>query len=183
MRTAAIVVALACAGCVALTARAQVGVVTSEFGSGVQAGVTLGYGMPTSHDGAVLLGLGVDGGAPRLGINDSIDYVHLPAPDAPVKIEWRAGLGTLLALHGDPSLIGPEFAMLVVLRDRPSRSWGSEGVGNHASDRSVLALGIEGRLGAATPGEDSPLRDRRAAGFGGSALLTLEWLSLYWWSP
>jgi hypothetical protein len=178
----AVVVSLACSGCIALSARAHVGAVASELGSGVQGGVTLGSGLPVTERSAVTASIGVaTGTAPKLGIIDTVDYVHLPERDAPMKIAWRAGLGFEYAFVGAPILGGAHFAAMYVVRDRYSYDRGGEKFGGSSEDRSVVGVGLEAQIGlAGREGAPDPMTGDKQLdrGVGATASVTVEWLFL-----
>lgn len=164
--------------CIALSARAHVGTVGDGRGVGVQAGITLGLGIATSPESAVVVTPGVvSGSAPRLGLTDAIEYVRAPS-SADSPFAWRAGFGGSAALLGNPTLVGPHAAGLFVLRDRANRWPGHEKMGGGGTSRSLLGLGVETRAGAS-------VRDLAAGaaqlGPGFSASLTLEWISISTW--
>lgn len=164
------------ASCIAVSARAHVGAAGDERETGVQAGITLGIGVATSSRSAVVVTPGVVTGAPRLGLADGIEYVRAGRGDDS-WFAWRAGAGGTIAVIGEPTLLGPHAAGLVVLRDR-GRSWaGHEKMGGGGSARSLLGVGVETRVGLSVREADG--EKRRA--FGYSAALTLEWIHLSRW--
>lgn len=156
---------LLCSGCIALSARAHVDVVSDVQHHGVMAGVNVGFGYAGEHS-AVVANLGVDTIQPTLGIHDTIDYVNLS------EHPWRVGVGGTGAIIGQPSIAGVRFASLFPLRDRSS-SEEHEKFGG-ASSRTLWAASLEGTLGAV--GRDGEVRLGGAAGVG----LELYSLSRMW---
>jgi hypothetical protein len=177
----ALALALASSGCIALSARAHVGAVTSEVGSGVQGGIALGFGFSTSEQGAVIASGGVATGTPKIGLVDTIEYVRVPEDEDDVPLAWRAGAGGVLALRGAPTIAGVHFAGMFLLRHTRSRDAGHEKFGGGGTTHNALGIGVEGRVGfAARDIEDSPMPGeiRRDRSLGASASLTLEWITI-----
>lgn len=159
------------ASCLAVSARAHIGVSASERGADLQVGATLGLGISTSSRSAVLVTPGVVTGTPKLGLVDTIEYVR-----AGESFVWRAGAGGTIALLGEPSLLGPHATALLIVRDG-GRSWaGHEKMGGGGSNRSVFGVGLEARGGVMTTEEP------RTRSVGMSAAVTAEWFHFTRWS-
>lgn len=160
------------ASCLAVSARAHVGVLADERGADLQVGATLGVGIATSSRSGVLVTPGLVAGTPKLGLVDTIEYAR-----AGDSFAWRAGAGGTIALLGEPSLLGPHAAALLIVRDG-GRSWaGHEKMGGGGSNRSIVGVGLEARGGAMTT--DEP----RTRSLGMSAALTAEWFHFTRWRP
>ena len=170
MRFAAIAL-LPASGCIALSARAHVDVVSDVQTHGVQAGVDVGFGYAGKRS-AVVGNLGVDTGTPALGIRDTIDYVRMPER----RVGWRAGVGGTAGVIGDPTVAGVRLATLYSLRERSSYS-DHEKFGGESSD-SLIAVSFGTTIGyVARPHEEGmPLRLGGSAGVG----LELYHLSRMW---
>ena len=164
------------ASCLAVSARAHVGAAADERQGGVQAGLSLGLGVATSSRSAIMATPGVVTGTPRLGIVDAFEYVRIGDHDD-VSFAWRAGLGGTIALIGNPSLLGPHGAGVLVLHDH-KRSWsGHEKMGGGGSARSVFGIGVEARAGIAVHENET----EKIRAFGYSVAVTAEWLRLSRW--
>ena len=168
----ACLLALASTGCIAMSVRAQTGVVADDRGAGVQAGVVLGFGYATDTDAGVLVGAGVSSGtSPALGVTSTIDYVRLRE-----RLGWRAGFTGTVPAIGDGALTGLDVATLFPLRDHTSYD-GSE-KGFSVASRSVLAISVEAALGGVVHDVEPA---HIAMRFGGRASLGLELVSLERW--
>jgi len=182
LATLAVVATLACSGCFAVSARAHVGAVTGNGKTGVQVGLTLGLGLTTSKRGGVLGSVAVvSGNAPKLGVGENFEYVRVPDRDAPVKVAWRFGFGGEFGLIGNPSLLGPHVASIIIVRDKYSSSSGHEKFGGGGWDRSLLGVGLEARAGLAVdrePAMDPTQDDILHRGAGASLAATVEWTLL-----
>lgn len=159
-----VLLAILSSGCVAASIKAHAGGVTSDAGSGVQAGLVLGIGIAGKR-GAVISSVGIAGGdAPGVGLAAGVDYLLVPRRSA---VGWRLGLGGVQAFSGAPSTMGLRVATLFPIFDRV-RSGGGKMFSS--SNRTLLAAGVEGTLGVAFDGGD----DGRTRALGGGAALTLE---------
>lgn len=166
-------------GCIAASARVHGGAVTAGGRTGAQVGLTLGLGLTTSRRGAVLANLGfATGDAPRAGLIDVVEYARVPEPDADVKVVLRGGLGGVIALSGDPGVVGLHLAPMIVLRDKGSSWSGHEKLGGGGWSRSLLGVGLEARGGFATTevADPAPGAQRTRTDPGGSLSLTVEYL-------
>jgi hypothetical protein len=157
-----------CSGCIAASVKAHTGVVADEYGRGVQAGVTVGFGYAGERS-AVLESIGFAGGnAPKAGLDVGFDYVHLPA-HGDEKLGFRVGFGGIPIAYGDPASVGVRVASLFLLADHYS-SGGHEKMFSE-STRTIRAFGIEAMAGLTVHDARDPM-PRRAVG--GSAQLTYE---------
>jgi hypothetical protein len=160
--------------CIAVSARARVGATTDDRGTGVQAGVALGFGYSGERSAVVAMGGVVTGTAPKLGVLDEIDYVRLA--EHPGDIGWRAGIGGWLAAIGEPSFADAHLATLFVVRDRVHRDSSEKGWLD-VTTRNTFAFGIEGGVGVSTVAEGAAMHRSLA----GTAAATFEVLSLSTW--
>ncbi len=161
--------ALACSGCIAGTVKAHTGVVADEYGRGVQAGVSLGFGYAGRHS-AVVETIGFSGGqAPYAGLDLGLDYVAFPDHDEHVGIAWRVGVGGVPIAYGSPASVGVRLGSLFIVRDH--EEYGGHEKGFREWSRTVHAVGIEAMVGKTIHDQWS---DMPRSAFGGSAQVTYE---------
>ena len=176
--------ALASSGCLAASARLHGGPVVAGDRVAFQVGATVGLGITTSRAGAVLGNVGfATGGAPKAGLVDGIEYVRVTDPDR-LPLTVRGGFGGVIALAGDPSLLGLHLGTMYVLRDRGRSFSGHEKSGGGGWSRSLLGVGVETRAGFAmtevprdTPGPMGD-DDETRTDLGASVSMTVEYLLL-----